>query len=305
MRFLSNSPLHSRYPICAIDRQTPRHTIMREGAKRINFMDQKQRVAEFRALHAPGQCLVLPNAWDAASAKIAEVAGAKAIATSSAAVAWSHGYADGDVMPRDVVMAATRETMRVVNLPVTVDSEGGYSSDQAKVADHVLALIDIGVAGINLEDSAEPAELLVSKIKAIKSAAKAKGADIFINARADVYLKNLAPDDKKLAEMIRRVKLYTEAGADGLFAPFANDIAHIRDIVAATALPVNILANKAAPEIAALKAAGVRRVSIGAITGRAAYGQAVRGVKMLLDEGKYDALFATSGDCPDFNRAFG
>lgn len=267
-------------------------------------MDQKQRVAEFRALHAPGQCLVLPNAWDAASAKIAEVAGAKAIATSSAAVAWSHGYADGDVMPRDVVMAATRETIRVVNLPVTVDSEGGYSDDPAKVADHVLGLIGIGVAGINLEDSTASSDLLAAKIKAIKQAAKAKGADIFINARTDVYLKDLVPKENKLAETIKRVKLYTEAGADGIFAPFANDIADVRQIVGATSLPVNLLVNKAAPDLAAMKSAGVRRVSIGAIGGRAAYGQFVQGVKALLGEGKTDTLFATSGDCPDFNAAF-
>lgn len=268
-------------------------------------MDQKQRVAEFRALHAPGQYLVLPNAWDAASAKIAEVAGAKAVATSSAAVAWCHGYPDGDAMPREVVMTASKEILRVVNLPVTVDSEGGYSDDPAKVADHVMALIGLGVAGINIEDAKGAPDLLAAKIKAIKSAAKAKGADIFINARSDVYLANLVPDDRKLAEIIARGKLYAQAGADGFFAPFANDIAHVREIVSSIALPVNILANKAAPEISALKDAGVRRLSIGAITGRAAYGQAVRGVKMLLSEGKYDALFATSGDCPDFNKAFG
>jgi 2-methylisocitrate lyase-like PEP mutase family enzyme len=268
-------------------------------------MDQKQRVAEFRALHAPGQCLLLPNAWDAASAKIAEVAGAKAVATSSAAVAWCHGYPDGDVMPREVVLAAAKETLRVVHVPVTVDSEGGYSSDPAKVADHVMTLIGLGVAGINLEDSTSPPDLLVAKIAAIKSAAKAKGTDIFINARTDVYLKNLAPDEQKLPETIARVKLYTQAGADGIFTPFANDLSHIREIVGATPLPVNLLANKAAPDIAQMKRAGVRRLSIGAITGRAAYGQALRGVKMFLDEGKYDALFATSGDCPDFNALFG
>ena len=268
-------------------------------------MDQKQRVAEFRALHAPGQCLLLPNAWDAASAKIAEVAGAKAVATSSAAVAWCHGYPDGDVMPREVVLAAAKETLAVVNVPVTVDSEGGYSADPARVADHVMMLADLGVAGINLEDGTSPPELLVAKIKAIKTAAKAKSSDIFINARTDVYLKNLVPDDSKLAETIARVKLYTGVGADGIFAPFANDISHVRAIVAATDLPVNILANKAAPDIAQLKSAGVRRLSIGAITGRAAYGQALRGVKMFLHEGKYDTLFAFSGDCPDFNALFG
>jgi 2-methylisocitrate lyase-like PEP mutase family enzyme len=268
-------------------------------------MDQKQRVAEFRALHAPGQWLVLPNAWDAASASLAENLGAKAIATSSAAVAWCHGYADGDVMPREVVIAATREVLRVANLPLTVDSEGGYSDDPAKVAEHVMALIDLGVAGINLEDGKSPPDLLVAKIKAIKSAAKAKDADIFVNARTDVYLQNLVVDEKKLAETVGRAQLYAAAGADGIFAPFANAISDIREIVSATDLPVNLLVNRAAPDLAALKAAGVRRISIGALTARAAYGQAARAVKMLLNEGKYDAIFATSGDCPDFNKAFG
>jgi 2-methylisocitrate lyase-like PEP mutase family enzyme len=268
-------------------------------------MNQKQRVDEFRALHAPGQCLVLPNAWDAASAKIAEAASAKAVATSSAAVAWCHGYADGDVMPRDVVMAATRDVLRVVNLPVTVDSEGGYSNDPAKVADHVMALIDLGVAGINLEDAKSPPDLLAAKIKAIKAAAKAKGADIFINARADVYLANLVHDDQKLAEIIRRGKLYAEAGADGFFAPAVNELNAVSEVVRAIALPVNILMMKASPTNADLKTAGVRRISAGASISRAAYGATVRAMKMLLDEGRPDAIYATSGDCPDFNKAFG
>jgi 2-methylisocitrate lyase-like PEP mutase family enzyme len=266
---------------------------------------QKDRVAAFRSAHARGQILVLPNAWDAASARLVQDAGAKAVASSSAAVAWSNGYADGEGMPRAVAIAAMREMLRVVNVPVSVDSEAGYSSDPAIVASHVMELIDMGVAGINIEDGTEPPELLVAKIKAIRQAVKAKGADIFVNARADVYLHNLAPDDKKPGEMIRRAKLYTDAGADGIFAAFMIDLAQIRDVVAATDLPVNILATKTAPDVAQLKSAGVRRLSIGALTGRAAYGQAVHAVKMLLDEGKYDAIFATTGACPDFNKAFG
>ncbi len=268
-------------------------------------MNQKQRVAEFRALHAPGQWLVLPNAWDAASAKLAEIAGAKAVATSSAAVAWCHGYPDGDVMPRDVVMTAAKEAVRAVNLPVTVDSEGGYSSDPAKVADHVMALIDLGVAGINLEDATGAPDLLAAKIKAIKAAVKAKGADIFINARSDVYLFNLAPDDQKLAEIIRRGKLYAESGADGLFAPAMHDPKAIGEVVNAVGLPINILLMKASPPLAELKAAGARRITTGASTGRAAYGATMRAMKMLLDEGKPDAINATAGDCPDLNKAFG
>jgi 2-methylisocitrate lyase-like PEP mutase family enzyme len=267
-------------------------------------MDQKQRVAEFRALHAPGQCLLLPNAWDAASAKIAEIAGAKAVATSSAAVAWCHGYPDGDVMPREVVLAAAKETLRVVNVPVTVDSEGGYSDDPAKVADHIVALIDLGVAGINLEDGTSPPELLAAKIEGIKAAAKAKGSDIFINARSDVYLFNLVPDDRKLAEIIRRGKLYDQSGADGFFAPAMHDPKQISEVVRAVDLPLNILLMKASPPLAALKTAGVRRISTGASTGRAAYGAAMRAMKMLLDEGKPDAILATAGDCPDLNKAF-
>ena len=266
---------------------------------------QMDRVAQFRDAHAKGKILVLPNAWDAASARLVQDAGAKAVATSSAAVAWSNGYADGEGMSREVALAATREVLRVVTVPVSVDSEAGYSSDPAQVAEHCMRLIDIGVAGLNIEDGKESPDLLAAKIKAIRAAAKAKGADIFVNARADVYLMNLVPDDKKLGEMIRRAKLYTEAGADGIFAAFMTDIAQIRAVVAATDLPVNILATKTAPDVAALKAAVVRRLSIGALTARSAYGHAVRAVKMLIEDGKYDAIFSTAGDCPDFNKAFG
>lgn len=266
---------------------------------------QTQRLAQFREAHAKGKILVLPNAWDAASARMAADAGARAIATSSAAVAWCHGYADGETMPRDVVMMATREVLRVVDLPVTVDSEAGYSNDPAKVAAHVMALIELGVAGINIEDGTDEPGLLVAKIEAIKFAAKAKGADIFINARADVYLKNLVPDDAKLKEIIRRGVLYRDAGADGLFAPAVTAPGDIRAVVDAVDLPVNILMMRAVPPIAEMKAAGVRRVSTGALIGRSAYGKAVKAIRMLLDEGKPDAIFDTSNECPDFNKAFG
>ena len=265
---------------------------------------QTDRLAQFRALHAPGRILVLPNAWDAASARMTQELGADAIATSSAAVAWCHGYADREYMPTSTALSATREIVRVVRVPVSVDSEGGYSEEPAKVAAHVLALIEAGAAGINLEDGTAPPELLCAKIHAIKQAAKAKDADIFINARCDVYLQNLAPDERKLEESLRRSKLYAEAGADGLFMPGMSDVAQIRDVVNAIALPVNILIMRAVPPIAELKAAGVRRVSAGALIGRAAYGQAHAAIKTLLDEGRYESIFATSGDCPNFNALF-
>jgi 2-methylisocitrate lyase-like PEP mutase family enzyme len=265
---------------------------------------QSERLSQFRALHAPGRILVLPNAWDAASARMAQELGAEAIATSSAAVAWCHGHADREYMPTGTALAATREIVRVVNVPVSVDSEAGYSPDPARVAAHVLALVEAGAVGINLEDGTEAPDLLCAKIRASKQAASAKGADIFINARCDVYLQNLAPDDRKLEESIRRGKLYAEAGADGLFMPGMNDLSQIREVVSAIDLPVNILIMRNVPPIEALKAAGVRRVSAGALIGRAAYGAAHNATKMLLSAGKYDAIFATSADCPNFNGYF-
>jgi 2-methylisocitrate lyase-like PEP mutase family enzyme len=266
---------------------------------------QSERLAQFRALHAPGRILVLPNAWDAASARMAQEVGAEAIATSSAAVAWCHGYADQEQMPAGTALAAAREIVRAVTVSVSVDSEAGYSEDPAKVAQHVLALIEAGAAGVNIEDGTSSPELLCTKIRAIKQAAKSRHADIFINARCDVYLQNLAPDARKLEESIRRGKLYAEAGADGLFMPGMSDLAQIRDVVNTIDLPVNILIMKPVRPISALKAAGVRRVSAGALIGRAAYGAAYNAMKMLLSDGKYDAIFATSGDCPNFNGLFG
>src|SRR6185437_11184975 len=229
---------------------------------------------------------------------------AEAIATSSAAVAWCHGYSDREFMPTTTALTATREIVRVVNVPVSVDSEGGYSDDPSSVAHHVLALIEAGAAGINLEDGTAPPELLCAKIRAIKEAANAKGADVFINARCDVYLQNLVPDEQKLGESLRRGKLYADAGADGLFMPGMSDISQIREVANAIDLPVNILIMKNVPPIAELKSAGVRRVSAGALTGRTAYGAAHGAIKQLLSDGKYDAIFATSGDCPNFNALF-
>ena len=266
---------------------------------------QAEKLKQFRALHAKGALLLLPNSWDAASARATQEAGAKAIATSSAAVAWCHGYKDGEGMPLEVVLTATREVMHAVGLPVTVDSEAGYSADPASVAAHVMTLIDLGVAGINIEDGTDKPELLVAKIKAIKAAARAKNADIFINARADVYLKNLVPDDAKLAELIRRGNLYRGAGADGFFAPALHDLNEIKDVIGAVDLPLNILLMRMTPPIPAMKEAGVRRVSVGASLGRAAYGLTMRATKMLLDEGKPDAIHAASGDSPEFNKLFG
>ncbi len=262
---------------------------------------QSEQAARLRALHR--DMLVLPNAWDAASARMAQELGAGAVATSSAAVAWANGYADGEGMPPDVVLAATRAVLRVVDVPVTIDSEAGYSDDPAAVAAHVLELIAMGVAGINLEDGRGSPDLLAAKIAAIKAAAK--GADIFINARCDIYLFDLVPDAQKLEALIARGRLYKDAGADGFFAPLLSNLDDIARVAQTIDLPLNVLMMKGLAPVADLQKAGARRLSAGALTGRAAYGQGARAMKMALDEGRYDAMFETSGDCPDFNRFFG
>ncbi|MDB5734648.1 MAG: isocitrate lyase/phosphoenolpyruvate mutase family protein [Alphaproteobacteria bacterium] len=264
---------------------------------------QGEQVARLRALH--GDMLVLPNAWDAASARMAQEAGGAAVATSSAAVAWANGYADGEGMPRDVVLAATRAVLRVVTVPVTIDSETGYSDDPAAVAAHVLALIELGVAGINLEDGRGSPDLLAAKIAAIKAAAKARGVDIFINARCDIYLFDLVPDADKLEALMARGRMYQAAGADGFFAPLLSSLGDIAAVAQAIPLPLNVLMMKGLAPVADLQKAGARRVSAGALTGRAAYGQGARAMKMALEEGRYDTMFETSGDCPNFNAFFG
>ena len=255
----------------------------------------------FRNLHGAGKMLVLPNAWDAASARLVEDCGASAIATSSAAVAWAHGYADGEALSTPVLLATVAEILRVVKIPVSVDSEAGYSVEPAKVADFTSALIDMGVAGINLEDGTAPPDLLARKIEAIKSAAHKKGADLFINARADVYLRKLSAPDAARDEIIRRAKLYEQAGADGFFAPAVTDPADMRAIADAVSLPLNILFWSGVPSFDVMKASGVRRISAGAGISRIALGAARTATKQFLEGADYQTVFKPAEGLPNMN----
>src|SRR5262249_39511782 len=151
--------------------------------------------------------LVLPNAWDAASAAVMEDAGAKAVATSSAAVAWAHGYPDGDVLPLEKVLLTIETVVRAVKGPVTADIEGGYTDDLAKLADNIKAVIGAGAVGINLEDGARDPDLHARKIEAARKAADAAGVALFINARTDTYLKRLFEGQAAEAETVKRAAL--------------------------------------------------------------------------------------------------
>lgn len=218
--------------------------------------------SQFHALHQDG-ILLLANCWDGGTARIAALAGAKALATSSAAVAWGHGYADGSQLPTALLLETVRDIVRASALPLTVDIEDGYSSDPERVGQFVGQLAQAGVVGINIEDGGEPPELLARKISAARAAADAAGINLFINARCDVYLRGLAAPGARVAETLRRAAIYQAAGASGLFAPGVTEDAEIAALAKGTTLPLNVLARAKLASPARLAELGVRRLSAG------------------------------------------
>ena len=183
----------------------------------------------FRGLHSNTTPMRLPNAWDAGSARLFESLGAEAIATTSAGSAWSLGYRDGRALVVDELVASAARMARVLAVPLSVDIENGYSDNPAIVADLVKRLIDLGVAGINIEDGTDERTVLAAKIEAIKNAVSRAGADLFVNARSDVFLANLGEKSKLIEESLVRGGLYASAGADGLFLPGIAQAADRRD----------------------------------------------------------------------------
>jgi 2-methylisocitrate lyase-like PEP mutase family enzyme len=243
-------------------------------------------IERFRSLHAGPELLLLPNCWDAGSARLIEELGATALATTSAGVAWSHGYADGDLLPVELVLATARSIARVIKVPLTVDLESGYSDDPATVAATATALIAAGVAGINLEDGGGAPELLSAKIAAIKQVAANSRTDLFINARTDVYLRGLVPAEQRLEETLARAKRYRTAGADGIFVPGAVATADLKALVAGVGLPLNVLSWAGLPTAAELSALGVRRLSAGSALVQGSFGYLARGANALLRDGR-------------------
>ncbi len=262
------------------------------------------RVERFRALHGQGCLLVLPNAWDAGSARLVEASGARAIATSSAAVAWAQGYADGEHLPIDALVAAVAAITRIVSVPVTVDLERGYSEDPAAVAAVVAHLIQVGAVGVNLEDGSAPPELLARKIRAVREAVATCGGDVFINARTDVYLRRLVPPQEALLETMARARLYGEAGCDGLFVPKVTAKSDIAAIAEGTALPLNVMATPGIAPLAELRSSGVRRLSVGPGLAEVAFAAARRATVELLESGTYASLFACELSYAEMNALF-
>lgn len=260
--------------------------------------------ARFRASHGEGKLLVLPNAWDVASARLIEASGAEAIATTSAALAWSLGYVDGEDLPLDELAATVAAITKRVAVPVTVDFVLGYSQEPERVAAAVLRLVDAGAVGVNLEDGDAPPELLAQKIRAVRKAVAERGVDVFINARIDVYLRGLVPPAEAVAETIRRAHIYTEAGCDGLFAAKVTSADEIQAIVRGTTRPLNVMLVPGIAPIAELRSWGVRRLSAGPGLAEVAYGAAKRACQELLGQESYAGVFAAGMTYPEMNGLF-
>ena len=244
----------------------------------------------FRQLHSTVQPLLLPNAWDAGSARLFEGLGASAIATSSAGVTWALGYPDGWLLPVDEAIGIAAKIVRVLKVPLSVDFENGYSDYASAVAENVKRLIDLGVAGINIEDGRDAPSQLAAKIDAIKNAAAKMGADIFLNARCDVFLANLVDKSKLLEETISRGTLYSRAGADGFFVPGINRPDDIKAVATGVALPLNAMAWPGLAPAAELGALGVRRLSAGSGIPQVLWAHAEKLARAFLETGRSEPM---------------
>jgi 2-methylisocitrate lyase-like PEP mutase family enzyme len=260
-------------------------------------VSQRELAAYFRQLHM-NRPLVLPNAWDAASARVIQLAGAKAIATTSAGISWAYGRCDGQMLRRDEMIQAIRYIVQTVDIPVTADIEGGYGIGSTKdVVDTVQAVIAAGAVGINLEDSpgrdGEPLlkpEVHAERIRAAREAALAVGGDLVINARVDLYLAQDGPPETRFASTVERANLYRTAGADCLFVPGVIDSETIAALVQAIDGPVNIMVAPGAPSVQHLGQLGVARVSLGPALAQAALATTQQAAREMLEQGTYRLL---------------
>ncbi len=232
-------------------------------------MTRQDKAARFAALHAKGFPLELFNAWDVGSARAIAAGGAPAIATSSWAVAAAQGFDDGEAIPREYIADLVARIVAAVDVPVTIDIEGGYAEEPSAVAANVGKLLDHGIVGVNFEDRIvggtglhAPARQ-AERIAAIRRVAAERGIALFINARCDAFFGVGLDAAAAETEALARARAYADAGASGLFLPGLVDLATITRIAAAITLPLNLMMTSGLPERARLAAAGVARISHG------------------------------------------
>jgi len=270
---------------------------MGSGEMPIPTAEQKEKAQAFRALHSRPETLVLVNVWDVASARIVEEVGFPAVATTSAGVAFSNGFPDGQKIHPDQMMVAIAQIAQAVKVPVTADAEAGYGDSPEKAAETARNVVMAGAVGMNFEDATGHAEqplvdpsLQLEKIHAIRESAAQLGVPLVLNARTDVYLLQVGDPAKRYDEAVRRLGAYRDAGADCVFVPGVRDIPTIGRLVSDLGCPVNILAGPGSPSIAELTSVGVKRISLGSGPMRATLGLLRRLAQEVSAQGTYTTM---------------
>ena len=256
----------------------------------------KNNFDQFLALHHGAAPLLIANVWDVQSAKVFEKQSFKALATSSAAVAETLGYGDGEGMSFEEYLFMIRRIASSVSIPFSVDLEGGYGDAPVDICKHIAELYSLGVAGINLEDSLvtegkrtiQDAEVFAKKLKQIVELLHASDIKVFINVRSDSFLLNL-PD--ALQDAQKRIGLYQDTGVHGLFIPCITKIADIKKVTGHSRLPVNVMCMPGLPDFKQLGEAGVKRISMGPFLNMAIYKQLGMTAEKIGSEGSFDSLF--------------
>jgi len=278
----------------------------------MNQTIQIGKVETFRKQHDGSQILILPNAWDVASARLLEAAGFSAVATTSAGVNWALGYPDGEKIGRQTMLEAVRRIAGGVSVPVTADMVAGFGPTAEDAAETVRGVIAAGAVGLNLEDSTgDPhnplveISLHVEKIHAAREAAMTAGVPVVINARTDVFLAAVGAADTRLDHAVRRANAYREAGADCLFVPGVQDSVTIAQLARSITGPLNILARASTPPIPELARLGVARVSVGSGPMLAALGRLRRIAGELLGPGTFTAMTEDTIPYAELNELLG
>ena len=272
---------------------------------------QHAKAVLLQKLHQGPAILVIANAWDAASARVFELAGFRAIGTTSAGIAASYGYPDGERISRAEMLEAIKRIAGQVELPVSADIEMGYGDSVAEVVDTVRVVIAAGAVGVNLEDATGFASnalvdlnLQVEKIRAVRKAVDASGIPIVVNARTDTYWLKIGAEADRFAQTVRRLEAYRVAGADCLFAPGLIGAETIKHLVAQINAPLNILTMPGCPTVPELQQLGVARVSEGSGPMRATMAATRRIAEELLQHGTYTSFLRDTIPYAEANRMF-
>jgi 2-methylisocitrate lyase-like PEP mutase family enzyme len=277
----------------------------------IDTQQQESQAKKLRSLHHNPKILLLPNAWDVASARIFEETGFDAIATTSAGIAFTLGYPDGQQISRDQMLEVVARIASAVKIPVTADVEAGYGDRPEDAAETARRVIQAGAVGMNLEDATNdpqnslvPLSLQLEKIAAVRKEAVSSKVAVVLNARTDTYLLQVGPPEKRYDETLQRLIAFRDSGADCLFVPGLSDAVTIRRLVVDLDCPLNILAGPRSPSVPELERLGVARVSLGSGPMRATLGLVQKIAQELKTNGTYGAL-EDSIPYADVNRLLG